>query len=246
VWQLLNHQQGNTATSNSQQGWRLPPIHSQIQLWLKIAATALMIADHIHLVFFLRSETWLFWITRLVYPMFMLLVAYNLEYRRAKAHKYVVSLLLFGSLAQPFYMMAFGFTHFNVMFTLATGVLLHQALVWSRPRVHVGFRLIALLALLTVPFEWLEGGVAGVLMIPAFANLFRRGAWWDWLLAFGVCMAIPTGTAPWWLIVSVLLIWGIASGFKFKTTELKPSRWIGLVLYWVYPVHLCVIALSRL
>jgi TraX protein len=221
--------------------WRLPPIHTQTQQWLKVIATLLMVADHVHLVFFERSETWLFWVTRLVFPMFMLLAAYNLEQHQAKGGRYLVSLVLFGSLAQPFYMSALGLSNLNVMFTLAVGVVVHQALTLTRGKVPTAIQLLAVLGLVFVPFGWLEGGWAGVLLIPAFANLFRRGAWWDWVVGLGVCAGIPTGAAPWWLIPSVLLVWCIAANFKLKTPESKPSRWVGLALYAVYPLHLGLI-----
>jgi hypothetical protein len=223
-------------------GWHLPPIHAQPQQWLKVLVTGLMVADHVHLVFYQRSETWLFWLTRLVFPMFMLLAAYNLELRRAQVGRYLVSLVLFGSLAQPFYVAALGLTNLNVMFTICAGVLLHQALTWTRHRVHFALRLLAVIGLMFVPFGWLEGGWGGVLLIPAFANLFRRGAWWDWLAVFFVCAGIPTGAAPWWLIPSVLLVWAGFTKINPTQLETKPPRWVGMALYAIYPVHLAVIA----
>jgi hypothetical protein len=225
--------------------WRLPPLHAQVQQHLKITATVLMVADHVHLAFFQRSEIWLFWLTRLVFPMFMLLTAHNLEHRRAKADRYIISLVLFGCLAQPFYSAALGLPNLNVMFTLAVGVMLHQALTWARSRLHFVLRIVAMVGLLFVPLGWLEGGWAGVLMVPAFTCLFRRGAWWDWVLTLFVCAGIPTGTAPWWLIPLVLVVWEVASSIKPLKPETKPPRWVGWSLYAIYPVHLVVIDIGK-
>jgi TraX protein len=221
--------------------FRLPFIEPRVQNVLKLAALTLMLADHVHLVFFDRSLVWLYWLTRLVFPMFMLLAAHNLERYHARPGKYILQLLCFGLLAQPFYFVSFGHNQLNVMFTIAAGVALYAVLKWSKTRVHWALRLVGLMGLILVPFP-IDGGWYGVMSIPMFAALMRRGAWWDWLLAVFVLVSIVAGATPWFVPLSVLVIWVLAARVPSGTTTPKPSHWAKLASYGFYPAHLAVIA----
>jgi hypothetical protein len=221
--------------------FRLPFIEPRVQNAFKLAALTLMLADHVHLVFFDRSLVWLYWLTRLVFPMFMLLAAHNLERYHARPGKYILQLLGFGLLAQPFYFASFGHYQLNVMFTIAAGVVLYTVLKWSKTRVHWALRLVGLIALLFLPFP-VDGGWYGAMSIPVFAALMRRGAWWDWLLAGFVLVNIVLGTTPWFVPVSVLVVWMCAARVPASAATPKPSRWAKLVSYGFYPAHLAVIA----
>jgi TraX protein len=221
--------------------FRLPFIEPRVQNVLKLAALTLMLADHVHLVFFDRSLVWLYWLTRLVFPTFMLLAAHNLERYHARPGKYILQALGFGLLAQPFYFVSFGYYQLNVMFTIAAGVALYAVLKWSKTRVHWALRLVGLIALLFLPFP-VDGGWYGAMSIPIFAALMRRGAWWDWLLAGFVLVSIVLGTTPWFVPVSVLVVWMCAARVPASAATPKPSRWAKLVSYGFYPAHLAVIA----
>lgn len=230
--------------------FRLPFVESRVQNAFKCAALSLMLVDHVHLVFFHRSLVWLYWLTRLVFPMFMLLAAQNLERHRARPEKYILQLLVFGLLAQPVYFASFGFSQLNVMFTIAVGVALHTLFKWSKTRVDWALRLVFMAGLIFVPFQ-LEAGWAGVIAVPVFAALMRRGAWWDWLLALVVCWFVVAGTAPWFVAIAALPVWLIGARVSAMAAPpvpaVKPSRWAQLAAYGFYPLHLAVIALvSRL
>ena len=100
----------------------LPPISSFAANAFKVVALALMLSDHVHYVFFNRQLEWLYWLSRLVFPIFALIAAQNLEHHRANPKRYISRLLLYGVIAQPFYYWSFGFAQFNVLFTLAVSV----------------------------------------------------------------------------------------------------------------------------
>lgn len=224
---------------------RLPFIETRVQNTLKVAALTLMLVDHVHLVFFHRSLVWLYWLTRLVLPMFMLIAAQNLERYHARPLKYLAQLVGFGVLAQPFYFMVFGFAQLNIMFTIAAGVAVYALLAWSKTRLHWSLRLLAMAGLIFIPFP-LEAGWAGVIAVPVFAALMRRGAWWDWLLALVISLTIVAGTAPWFVTVAALPIWLLAAQIPAKFTQAKsqkPARWTQWASYGFYPLHLTVIAL---
>ena len=220
----------------------LPPISSFAANAFKVLALALMLSDHIHYVFFNRQLEWLYWLSRLVFPLFALIAAQNLEHHRANPKRYILRLLLYGVIAQPFYYWSFGFAQLNVLFTLAVSVGAWWWLESARARGLDTVSRYAPVLLVALGAVFLEFNWAGVLAVPIYAGLMRRGAWFDWLAALVLSFGIVRFTAPWIMPIVALGLWMLASRFPAVSRQ-KRNRWSQHAAYAFYPVHLAVIAL---
>ena len=227
-----------------QYGWRLPIIGSHAQFFLKIFALALMLSDHIHLVFFHRQLEWLYWLSRLVFPIFALTVAQNLELHHANPKRYISRLVFYGVLAQPVYMICFQTTQINVLFTLASSIALHWILDALKARGLIWSLRWGLAIFLASSLPRLEFGWAGVLAVPVFVALMRRGAWWDWLFAFVLAFGIVKFTSPWLMPLIAIAFWISCSRFK-EARVLNQPRWLRHAFYLFYPIHLALIVVFR-
>ena len=222
--------------------YRLPAISPRAQQFLKLLALGLMIADHVHYVFFNRNLEWLYWLSRLVFPIFALIAAQNLERHRANPYRYISRLLAWGAIAQPAYWFCFHAPQLNVLFTLASSVGLYWVLETLKAReFHIVLRYgIALSVAFSLPF--LEFGWSGVLAIPVLAAVMRRGAWWDWLAVFVLTFGIVNFTAPWPMPLVAIALWTVASRWKGRNT--RAPKWVQWAFYAIYPIHLTVIAVT--
>jgi TraX protein len=221
--------------------WRLPRTSAPANNVLKLLALGLMLSDHIHFVFFNRQLEWLYWLSRLVFPLFALIAAQNVELHRANPKRYISRLLLYGVIAQPFYLLAFGFAQLNVLFTLAVSVAVWWWLEVSRARNLNLVSRFAPIVLVAFGATFLEFWWAGVFAVPIYAALMRRGAWWDWLAALLLAFGIVAFTSPWIMPVVALGLWALVSRFPIRSSR-KPNRWIQHAAYAFYPLHLAVIA----
>ncbi len=185
---------------------------------LKWGTAALMVFDHVALVFFpdltpLRAPG------RLVWPVFAALMARQLA-RGYPPERYAKRLLPFALLAQPFYALAFGFPllfPLNVLFTLLSAALL-----------RAGWGPVALVLSL------LSESPPGLLLVELLARrkaalaALAHGAWMG-LSGWGAAYALLGGGA-------VLLAWALAE-------RARPGRrtpwW---ALYAFYPGHLALLA----
>lgn len=224
--------------------YRLRPVGRGGTLALKSMALALMLADHVHLVFFGRQVGWLYWLSRLVFPLLALVVAQNLQHHGASPKRYVSRLLMYGAVAQPFYAACVQATQLNVMLTLASSIVVWASVEWLKARRvspvwRWGFALLAACA----PF--LEFGWAGVLTVPVFAALMRRGAWWHWLSGLALAFGIVGFTSPWPMPLAALAVWAIAARLP-EQSQGRPGRWAQHAAYAFYPLHLAVITLISL
>jgi hypothetical protein len=221
--------------------YRLPIVGPRAQQFLKLLALVLMIADHVHYLFFNRNLGWLYWLSRLVFPIFALIVAQNLEHHRTDPRRYILRLMVFGIIAQPFYFACFHVAQSNVMFTLASSIAVWWLLeVSTASKIHVMVRFcLALVIAACLPF--LEFGWAGVLSVSIFAALMRRGAWWDWLSSLVLAFGIVGFGATWVMPMMALGLWGLTSSIPAISSR-KPSRWSQHMAYAFYPLHLAVIA----
>jgi TraX protein len=207
---------------------------------LKILAVCVMLADHIHLVFFQRQLEWLYWLSRIVFPLFALITAHHLEHHRADPKRYISRLVVYGGIAQPFYLMAFAVPQPNVLFTLASSIGVWWLLAFLKARgVHLLLRYGLVLSIASsLPF--LEFGWAGVLAVPVYAALLRRGAWWDWLAVFALAFGIVGFTSPWVMPMVAVGLWMFASRLSSHESK-KPSRFLQHAAYVFFPFHLAVI-----
>jgi TraX protein len=220
---------------------RLPIVGPRAQCFLKLLALGLMIADHVHLVFFNCNLEWLYRLSRLVFPIFALIVAQNLEHHRTDPRRYILRLVGYGIIAQPFYFVCFYVAQLNVMFTLASSIAVWWLLEVSRVRKVHGVLRNGLVVVIAAYLPLLEFGWTGVLAVPVFAALIRRGAWWDWLSSFVLAFEIVGFGAPWVMPLVALGLWMLASRLP-KCSSRKPSLWSQHMAYGFYPLHLAVIA----
>jgi TraX protein len=97
---------------------------SSQQELLKWVALVTMLLDHANKTLW-TFQPFLFLVGRLAFPLFIWLLGYNLEVRKAKWQKYFVPLMVIGLLSQPIKMtlMDMPWWYLNIMFTLLLGVL---------------------------------------------------------------------------------------------------------------------------
>jgi TraX protein len=219
----------------------LPAVSSRAQQFLKLLALGLMIADHVHYVFFNRNLEWLYWLSRLVFPIFALIAAQNLEHHRTDPRRYILRLMVYGIFAQPFYFACFHVAQLNVMFTLASSIAVWSLLEVSRVRKVHGFVRYGSVLVIAACLPFLEFGWAGVLAVPVVAAFIRRGAWWDWLSSFVLAFGMVGFGAPWVMPLLAVGLWMLASRLP-ECASYKPSRWSQHMAYGFYPLHLAVIA----
>ncbi len=221
---------------------RLSLVGARWQNRFKLLALVLMLTDHIHYVFFSRQLGGVYWLSRLVFPIFALIVAQNLEYHHADPRRYMTRLLLYGMVAQPFYVVCFHAAQLNVMLTLASSIGVYTAMQTLKAREVFWAWRWGLALLVAASMAFLEFGWAGVLVVPVFAALMRRGAWWDWLAALVLAFGIVNLGAPWVMPLVALGLWGLASRFG-RGDERRPATWLKHAFYGFYPVHLAIIAI---
>ncbi|WP_019305511.1 TraX family protein, partial [Xanthomonas oryzae] len=145
---------------------------------LKWIALVLMTGDHVAKVFFGGYVPVLSELGRIAFPVFALVMAYNLAQPRADYAKSVLRLAVWGLVAEPFYAWAFGhWLPLNVLLTFALSALLG----WAIHARH--WRYVAVLGVigpLWVDYQW-----SGVLFVLAAWCWFRTGR----LEAFGAVLA---------------------------------------------------------
>ena len=171
-----------------------------------------------------------------------MIVAQNLEHHHANPKRYLSRLVLYGILAQPVYMICFQTTQINVLFTLASSIALHWILDTLKARGLIWQLRWGLAIFLASSLPRLEFGWVGVLAVPVFVALIRRGAWWDWTFAFVLAFGIVKFTSPWIMPLIAIAFWVVLSRFK-EARVLKQPRWVQFSFYSFYPLHLAVIAL---
>lgn len=147
---------------------------------LKILACALMVVDHVAIIFFPTNPIMRL-IGRVVFPMFAYFIAEG--YRHTKdPTSYLGRLFIFALISQPFYMFGFKYPtlHFNVFFTLAAGLYAVYAYEKSKSYVPLIFTM-AGVELVTASY-----GFAGVLMIFVMHKFFqdhKRMALWVFVVS---------------------------------------------------------------
>jgi len=147
---------------------------------LKILACALMVVDHVSIIFFPTNPIMRL-IGRLVFPMFAYFIAEG--YRHTKdPTSYLGRLFLFALISQPFYTFGFNYptVHFNVFFTLAAG--LYAVYAYEKSKSYVAL----LLAMAGAELVHASYGFTGVLMIFVIHKFFqdyKRMALWVFLIS---------------------------------------------------------------
>lgn len=209
---------------------------------LKLIAVAAMTVDHISAVFF-PTEIWMRLIGRLTMPIMAFLIAEGYHYTRS-VKKYLLRLLIFAVISQAPYMLAFGITNLNVMFTLSISVLL-LAIETSHMSNILRMLLTFSLLLFSVFCDWSLFGVLFVYVFYRFRGNFKRQA-----IAFCIVVMIQ-------LSVHALLSFSsrnysylvnagtLATLPLLSVYNLRRGSDVRYFFYIYYPAHLAVIALLR-
>lgn len=187
--------------------------------WLKWTALVLMTGDHVNKVLLHGSQPWLTEAARVVFPIFAVILVYNLHAHAdpAALRRSMRRLLLAALIAQPFHAWAFGYwLPLNVLATLWLGLrILHAP-------VHVGV-LLFVFAGYFVDYQWF-----GLLVILGAAHMLRQPHAWHGpaLLGLGV-------TSLWaingngWALLSLPVIWLLRNVHG----EWPRGRWTFLAYY---------------
>lgn len=217
---------------------------------LKWIALVLMTGDHVAKVFYGGYVPVVSELGRIAFPVFAIVLAYNLAQPGVDTLKSFRRLLLWGILAQPVHGLAFGFwVPFNVLLSFA----LASAAIWSiQQRQWVLLGMCSVVAPLLVDYQW-----SGLALVLSAWWLFRssvaaRGATsadimpsaarsWDgrglrlilFFAAFGLlCWYNRNG----WALLAIPLLLALAP----RNFQVPRMRW---AFYGYYLGHLAVLAL---
>jgi hypothetical protein len=209
---------------------------------LKLIAVAAMTVDHISAVFF-PTEIWMRLIGRLTMPIMAFLIAEGYHYTRS-VKKYLLRLLIFAVISQAPYMLAFGITNLNVMFTLSISVLL-LAIETSHMSNILRMLLTFSLLLFSVFCDWSLFGVLFVYIFYRFRGNFKRQA-----IAFCIVVMIQLSVHALLSFSSRNYSYLVNAGTLatlpiLSVYNLRRGSDVRYFFYIYYPAHLAVIALLR-
>lgn len=207
-------------------------VHGGIEA-AKWAAFALMAVDHFFHLALERFQPLAYLGGRLVFPLFALCLAFGLAGRGSLVLDGTIKrLLVWACIAQVPWAM-FHSSGLNVVFTLAFGALVYQALFvrglgWLR-------YLLAFAAFVFSPLS--EFGLAGLVLVVGamwFAESRSRVA--AAVALFGLlALYVPNGT--FFAVLGAPVFWGLC---HYTSVPRVPH-----LFYWLYPAHLVVLGFLR-
>jgi hypothetical protein len=194
----------------------------------KILACIFMLLDHVGKVFFPDVDL-LQAIGRMAFPLFAYHVALGIRYT-SDSGRYFLRLLLFGLIAQPFYMLVF-YDQLNILFLFSALVLLFH--LYARDRLHFAVMLCAAPCLqFLYGFEYGFYGVCTVLVFYAFEDQ-RLYAFLSFV-ALNV-LFIALGYFP---LVQINSIWAFLFIPGYMEFRLRLNKYF---YYAFYPAHLVLL-----
>lgn len=199
---------------------------------LKWIAFSLMVNEHFWR-YVIGDDHGLAWqIGRVVFPLFAWVLAYNLgrNWSADGVRRVVVRLLIFGLVAQPFAIYLTGSYRLNVLFTLAAGLVLAFAWIFSGRHAWI----CAAVALLASPFaEFDLFGVALVFSLTVWQCSQRL----RWAIPSAVSLAaLYLVNGNWLALLFVpLVVFAVYLPMQFPRVR-------GL-FYYLYPAHLAALSL---
>lgn len=198
--------------------------------WLALAA---MVVDHVAAVFYDRDvPLWAEVVGRLAFPMFAIVIGYNLSRLGADLGRALNRLALFGLLALPFHAYLFsildGWWPLNVMFTFAVAVAVVQALQLNRPAVALA---VFVVGGALVEYWW--PGVALVVVTWMAAGSKRPSRYAVPAVITLAALCVVNGNL--WALGALPLVVVLVQVAPY----VRRSRW---AFYVVYPVHLALFA----
>lgn len=225
---------------------------------LKLLAAVFMVVDHINLVCFEDTVSWMFYLGRGSFPLFAFVMACHL-YRDTPLDRYLGRLVVFALISQPVFVLAFHEDVLNILFTLALGAVVARWAVGQVPRRR---HMLYSLALSSVFFaDAIDFDLIGIILPTLFVSVMRGKRFaqlWTWIMLLllnldagevvrledqqlvvhefsldPVLIVAGTVVLPW---VSYILC-----------RRLRGDRFLPrYALYWFYPGHLLLFAIWRL
>jgi len=209
--------------------WWLSTGQLEALKWLALAA---MLVDHVNAVMFARElGTWATVAGRIAFPVFAIVLGYNLARPGVDIGRCIQRLLIVGVLAEPFHWLLFGqvgFWPLNVMLTFAVAA----GVVWSLDNDQAWFAVLLFFGAGCFVEYW-QPGIAVVVGTVAF---FRwRYAAWSWVpLTFAfVALGWVNGNA--WALLALPVVFAVLH----VPVSLPRARW---AFYAFYPLHLAALA----
>lgn len=193
---------------------------------LKWLALVLMTGDHVNKAIFQGEIPGISDASRVVFPIFALVLAYNLVRIQAIGPA-LVRLAIAAAIAQPFHVWAFGYPMpLNVLATFAVSL--------GMMRLWLADRRIFALGIGLVGSVLVDYGLAGVFL--TFATwLWLRGEKWALFPAVFALVGICVYNGNTWALAALPLVWA------FGDLELEIPRWRWLFLGY-YVGHLVILA----
>ncbi|WIX31605.1 TraX family protein [Salinicola sp. JS01] len=216
--------------------------------WVPLAQwLAILAMTQEHAIKFIWPDSpavpWAILVGRIVFPLFAGMVAWHLLHNTRRPLRYGCRLLLVGLVAQLPYALVVTPDKLNVCFTLGLGLLAVVLLVRLEERTLQLAAGLTLLMLALAAHPWIEYGLPGLLLVPAFALAFRyprhTAAALPLLFAAILINAIPARMVVSLATAVVLLL--LANG-SLSWRIPVPAIPRPLRLSW-YPLHLLVITL---
>ena len=216
-------------------------LSSDQQELLKWAAILSMTVDHVVKVFYNALPLGVA-VGRLAFPLFALLLAYNLTVRRVEPRRYLAPLLLAGCVAQPAYLSLFPWAHLNIMFTLLLGIAFLPVTrrLQHSSKVPASWALVAVALVTLVLSSFVDYGFAGALLVPTFQTVLERFDPLSVALLALVLLQVNHFTSYAFVgLLAPLLVYGVA---RCNVPTLPRNRWVFIVYY---PLHLAALWLLR-
>ena len=206
-----------------------------------------MTIDHINAIVFNREYFMLTVIGRVSFVLFAYILAYNFCFHTHSRVRYVIRLVLFGVISQPFFVFGFMTNQWNIFVTLAlgAGLLLLTRVRWG------DVTIVALLSSMWIfslrygeLLPMINYGVAGILMVVMFGLYLqeRHWLWLSWLMVVIAGLNVVSSASDTLMYglsaLTALLIahWSGQSSMSFAW--MRRSRWF---FYLYYPLHIVLL-----
>ena len=225
---------------------------------LKLLAMVFMVVDHINLVCFDDTVSWMFYVGRGSFPLFAFVMACHL-YRDTPSDKYLQRLVVFALLSQPVFVLAFDEAVLNILFTLALGAAVAS---WALGQAPWRLHMLCFVALSSVFFEdAIDFDLIGIILPALFVSVMRGERFarlWTliMLLLLNLDLGDVVGLEGQQLVLQefsldhVLIVAGtiVLPWVSYTLCRRIPGdRFLPrYALYWFYPGHLLVLVIWRL
>lgn len=235
----------NTRLSKNNTNPRLYISDNSIEL-LKYIAIFIMIIDHFSFIFF-EKFTFLNIIGRIAYPLFVLTIVYNYSFNSKDKHKYILRLLLFAIISEPFTCFAFNDIFVDYMLSIFVTLFLGTSSIYILENFKDFKRdilifIYAIFIIFISPF--VNYGLSGVVIIvaayyfinnmrlltfvPVLISLLLLNQSSDLFIRFGALLSIP-------LIYLVI---------RYDFIQIKRAN--KYFYYLFYPIHLLILKVAKI